>query len=207
MVQINLPPPKVLPQPVIFSVAIGTPYLRLYNPVPHHAQALTFRTFGPLRRFDHQQKKTGEPVQNPERGILYAGESMSGCIVEIFGDTGIIVAGTWEVALLETKRSLNLLDLRGDGAMRAGTVAGVCKDSDHAISQAWSHYFYETEFVYGAVDGILYGNAHNDEQALALYERAKDGLSCLMTLPLNDDQLRSEVLLIASEYGLIVEPY
>ncbi|MBS1996153.1 MAG: RES family NAD+ phosphorylase, partial [Cyanobacteria bacterium SZAS LIN-2] len=176
-------------------------------PAFHQTQALTFRTFGPLRRFDHQQKTNGKPAQNSERGILYAGESISGCIVEIFGDTGIIEVGTWEVALLQTKRTLNLLDLRGDGAMKAGTVAGVCKDSDHGISQRWSQYFYETECMYGVLDGLLYGNAHNDEQALALYERAKDGLKCLMTTPLKNEQLRSEVLLIASEFGLIVEPY
>jgi hypothetical protein len=168
---------------------------------------LTFRRYGPLRRFDHQRARDGEPDEDKERGILYAGESISGCVVEVFGDTRIIEVGTWELALLETQREVNLLDLRGDGAMKAGTVAGVCKDTNQGLSQLWSRYFYENECIYGPIDGLLFGNAHNDEMALALYERAESALCCLMACPLSDNALRSEVLLTAKDYGLTVEPY
>jgi len=58
--------------------------------------------------------------------------------------------------------------------MRAGTVTAVAK-CPHRLSQPWSPYFYEE---YGAIDGFAYRNAHNDEPALMLYERAKDALVC-----------------------------
>jgi hypothetical protein len=207
MVQINRPPPKILPQPVIYTLPVRSHFLRLFNPALHNPQALTFRRYGPLHRFDHHREKDGEPIEDKERGILYAGESISGCIVEVFGDTRIIEVGTWELALLETQRALILLDLRGDGAMKAGTVAGVCKDINRGLSQLWSRYFYENECIYGLIDGLLFGNAHNDEMVLALYERAESALRCLMACPLSDNALRTEVLLTATDYGLSVEPY
>ena len=37
-----------------------------------------------LSRFDHQQSQ--KPELNEERGIIYAGLSLSCCLVEIFGD-------------------------------------------------------------------------------------------------------------------------
>jgi len=61
--------------------------------------------------------------------------------------------------------------------MRAGTVAAVAK-CDHRQSQPWSRYFYETDPTYGLVDGLIYCNAHNDEPAFVLYERAFTALIC-----------------------------
>jgi hypothetical protein len=46
-----------------------------------------------------------------------------------------------------------------------------------------SRYFYEQQEIYGRIDGIGYYNAHNDEDAIALYERAQDALFC------RDDQI------------------
>jgi hypothetical protein len=66
-----------------------------------------------------------------------------------------------------------LLDLRGNGAMRAGSVVALGSVADRSLSQAWSRYFYENPNVYQPVDGVIYHNAHNGEDALALYERAE----------------------------------
>jgi len=147
-----------------------------------------------------------------KRAILYAARTLSGCLVEIFGDTKIVAVGTWEVAVIRCTRDLNLLDLRGPNAMKAGTVSGVCKDSNRSYSQQWSRFFYENSFLYEpisgtAIDGLLYGNAHNDEDALALYERCERDFACTSECALNDAALRTEIKLIALETGMYVQPY
>jgi hypothetical protein len=49
---------------------------------------------------------------------------------------------------------------------------------------------------YSFVDGLIYRNAHNDEPAVLLYERAKGALVCPQTnvAHLDDPQLRPLVL-------------
>jgi hypothetical protein len=62
--------------------------------------------------------------------------------------------------------------------MRAGSVAALAKVADRSLSQAWSRYFYEQTSLYGQIDGISFHNAHNEEEAIALYERAQSTLVC-----------------------------
>jgi hypothetical protein len=116
-------------------------------------------------------------------------------MVEVFGDTGIVVFADLQVALPVLQRPARLLDLRGRGAMRAGTVAAVAK-CEHACSQPWSRYFYEQTSDYGALDGLLYRNAHNDEPAVMLNERAQDALRCPAeaVVRLDHPALRMQVL-------------
>jgi hypothetical protein len=134
---------------------------------------------------------------------------LSGCIVEVFGGTKIVEVGAWEVAILTITRDLTLLDLRGAHAMKAGTVAAVCKDSNRKFSQAWSRYFYDHGFIYGLIDGLVFGNAHNDEDAFAFYERAENVFQCSARdiCALRDNALRLEVQAAALENCLHVEPY
>jgi len=159
-------------------------------------------------RFDHQIGDGPErkPCNEPSRGIYYAAFSLSGCLVEVFGDVGSITPGNWRVARVRTTRSLRLLDLRDHGATRAGSVAALAKIADRSLSQAWSRYFYETTDVYGAIDGVVYRNAHNDEAALALYERAADALICppVQIIRLDDSSLRPHVLDAALRHNLDV---
>lgn len=140
---------------------------------------------------------------------MYGAYLLSSCLVEIFGDSKIIEVGTWEVASLQVTRNLELLDLRGPGAMRAGTVAAIAKESNRRISQEWSRYFYEHHFLYHEVDGICFYNAHNDEEAFALYERAETGLQCGVNdiRILRHDSLRTAIRHIAVTNGMLVEPY
>lgn len=119
----------------------------------------------------------------------------------------MIDVGSWEVAVLESARELKLLDLRGEGAMKAGTVAAVCKDSNHKFGQTWSRYFYDNTFIYGAIDGILFQNAHNDETAFALYERCQSDFIVAKTGKLTDPALFTQIHLIAARLGMLVIPY
>jgi hypothetical protein len=123
-------------------------------------------------RFDHHCGVGADrtPALDVTRGIYYAAFTLSSCLVELFGDaTRQIVRQGRLIARPRLLRDLRLLDLRGSGAMRAGTVAAIAKVPDRQITQAWSRFFYERTDLYTAVDGLLFFNAHNDEEALALY--------------------------------------
>lgn len=69
----------------------------------------------------------------------------------------------------------------------------------------WSRYFYETTSVYGVIDGLCYLNAHNDEPAILLYERARDALHCTDhdIVRLHDPRLRPTLLAIMRANNLI----
>lgn len=126
------------------------------------------------------------------RAVYYAAFTLSGCIVEVFGDDGSIAVADQRIAKPEVARDLWLLDLRGPGAMRAGSVAALAKVADRSLSQAWSRYFYENPTLIGTVDGIIWMNAHNDEDAVVFFERAEDALTCPphMVVRLDDPALR-----------------
>ena len=139
MVQILPPPPALKPEPIFHRISTTSPILRLYDPTKYGADARFFTEFGPISRFDHHTLPQGSSAS---RAILYAGSSVRGCLVEVFGDTRVVDVGFWMLAKMTSKRELQLLDLRGGNAMKAGTVASVCKDSNRAYSQEWSRYFY-----------------------------------------------------------------
>ena len=184
--------------------------VRLFDPSRHGATATGFRSYGPLHRFDHHRTcNNGELAEDAERGIYYAAFTLSGCLVEIFGDTGVVDLDRHHdhVASPILRRALRLLDLRRNGAMRAGTKAAITKVSDRSVSQAWSRHFYDTPEVYREVDGVIYLNAHNDEDAIALYERASDALECPLerVMRLDNEALRIAVLEAADDNDLVVD--
>ena len=140
--------------------------------------------------------------------IYYAAFTLAGCLIECFGDTGIIEIRAEEVCRIELTRPITLLDLRGSGAMKAGSVAALAKTADRNLSQEWSRYFYEQEDIYPTVDGLIYFNAHNDDIAIALYERAIDGLVCPSNqiTRLDHPQLRPAIQQTAIDNNLIFRP-
>ena len=112
MVVIAPPPPSRPPNPLHYTLPSGSYLIRIFNPTRHNTQALTFRHYGPINRFDHQQITfTGEPADDLDRGIWYAGFTLSCCLVEYFGDSGVIEIKDEQVAHIQLKRDLQLLDL------------------------------------------------------------------------------------------------
>lgn len=208
MVVIALPPPQNQPNPFFDNLPQGTKLIRIFDPSKHQTEALTFRYFGPLHRFDHHNGDLGSPQLNTNRGIYYAAFSLSSCLVECFGDTGVIIVEEQLVAIIKVTRPLLLLDIRGSGAMKAGSVAALAKTADRKLSQAWSCYFYENDQIYHKIDGLIYFNAHNDEEAVALYERAEDGLTYnpSQIIALNDLRLRPHLQQTALDNNLIFIP-
>jgi hypothetical protein len=206
MVLIAPPPPKFPPSPSFHVLAPGSHLKRLFNPNKYGTQALTFRFYGPIHRFDHH--RGAAPKTDPERGIYYAALTLSGCLVEYFGDTGVIEIQDEQVGRVEITRPVTLLDLRGAGAMKAGSVAALAKTAARGLSQEWSRYFYEQQNLYSKIDGLIYFNAHNDEEAISLYERAQDGLACPsnQVIRLDHPQLRPAIQATAIANNLIVKP-
>ena len=210
MVEIAPPPPRILPvTPVLHSIDQDLYLVRVFDPTRHNTNALSFRYYGALERFDHQRYFRDAPATDEERGIYYAGFTLSCCLVEVFGDKRTIEVGNYCVARVGLTRPLSLLDLCGTPAMANGTVVALSSVPQRDISQSWSRYFYENYDTYTSVDGIIYYNAHNSEQSVALYERATDALKCSPNdvMPLNHRALRTEIRKVAQEHGLIVVDY
>jgi RES domain len=206
MVRIAPPPPDARRRisPVHHALPAGTDLFRIYAPqAPHGVRdGRAFRWHGPYARFDHH-RGTG---RRERRGIWYAGLTLSCAVVEAF-DIGVVDPGTKRLARARTTRPMLLLDLRGRGAMRAGTVAAISA-GDHAFSQPWSRFFWEQPETYGKLDGLFYLSAHNGERAVALYERGRDGLEVPRghDQPLTDPAVLTAVRRIALDHGLIVVP-
>lgn len=185
--------------------------MRVFEPTSFEATAISFRDFGPLRRFDHHRAGTdGTPTHDPDRGIWYGAPTLPGCLVEVFRDTGVIDPADRLVAIPDVTRELVLLDLRRNGAMRAGSVAALCKTADLDITQAWSRYFHDDpNGNYGEVDGLIYLNAHNDDETIALYEHAHGSLRCSRNqiVRLDDAAMRPAVFATAAANNLDVVAY
>ncbi|ARV59588.1 hypothetical protein BZZ01_13960 [Nostocales cyanobacterium HT-58-2] len=152
------------------------------------------------------------PCDDPLRGIYYVAPAprLSSCLVEVFGDTRCIEITDHQIALITVTSHLKLLDVRGSGAMRAGANdATLAKTPQRGLSQAWSRFFYEQEAIYPEIQGIIYRNAHNDEEAIAIYERAKHLLTCPPgnVYPLKHELFRGAILKAAEENNLEVERY
>ncbi|MEO0948072.1 MAG: RES family NAD+ phosphorylase [Cyanobacteria bacterium J06641_5] len=199
MVSVASPPPSFPVSPQFFILPTGSELIRIYNPASQYkTQALTFRTYGPICRFDHQR-----PPRNndPGRGIYYAAQSFSCCVVEYF-QARVIEFGELQVAIASLTRELKLLDLQGEGAMKAGCNVATVTAVDTVLTQDWSRYFYET---YPEIDGLIYGSAHNAEPAIALYERGQAGLQCDETIALAHPDLRPLLREIAEKNNLFLQ--
>lgn len=199
MAWIALPPPTFPVSPRFQELLAGSELIRIFDPASKYKpQPLTFRTYGPIHRFDHQRPPKKD---DPERGIYYAAPTFSCCVVESF-QKRVIEFGTCEVAIALLTRPLKLLDLRGEGAMKVGCNVATVAAADTKLTQEWSRYFYE---VYPEIDGLLYTSAHNGEPSVALYERVRDGLSCNETIALNHPDLLPVLRDIAERNSLFFE--
>ena len=185
MAVIDFPPPKQPVDPARLSIVTLDPdtvLVRVYDPKSkYNPGPRTFRYYGPLKRFDHQRGLVRGSITTPgeddDRGVHYAGRSLKGSIVEVFGDDRVIDRGTFRAVYSRLRVPLQLLDIRGDAAIRAGVLHAIGQIEDMAKTQAWARHFYETPATYGMVDGLLYANAHNGEDAVLLYERGANAIA------------------------------
>lgn len=205
MVVVRMPPPLGGISPTHVTLGIGEVLIRIFDPTRYGATATSFRSYGPISRFDHHEHYSDKI--DPDRSVIYAGRTLSCCIVEIFGDGGVIAIKQQQVAYLTLTSKIKLLDLRSSGAMGAGTVAAISSITQRDISQAWGRYFYEHPELYDEIEGLIFSGAHNGEDAILLYERAKVKIESakVEVLNLNHPDLVAPVLEIAEVHGLLVK--
>lgn len=197
MVKIEDPPPLRQTKPVVLDLPEGSKLLRIYCPEPYGTSPCSFRSQGGARgRFDHHL-----PEPDNTRAVHYSAETLAGCIVECFDpNAGVVLKGR-RLGFLRTLRSLKLIDLRGSGAMKAGSVAALCKTEKRETTQKWSRYLYEN---HPEIEGLVYGNAHNDDTAYVLFERAEDALSCELDLKLEAAELRPWINKACADNNLVL---
>ena len=231
MVVVHLPPPLRSIAPKFVTLDRNDVLLRIFDceasrrhPTKYNATATDFRNYGPVSRFDHHQEYPDKI--DPERSIIYASPTLSCCLVEIFGDGGIIRIEQQQLAFITLENAFKLLDLRGSAAMGAGLkqsftvvedndlpfqgcLAALSSITERNISQVWGRYFYEKPQLYDEIDGLIFAGAHNGEDAVCLYERAESKLASahIEILNLNHPDLRDTILSIAKNHSLIVSPY
>jgi hypothetical protein len=173
--------------PIFYTLKKGTKLFRIYRCTSEYCPSpLDFRYYGPLNRFDHHRGEPpyltykvqeSKPSKDSQRGISYFGKEFSCCLVEVFGNTAdaAYITEEYSLVILKAKKDLNLLDIRNNGAMRAGAnEASLSKVGKYEVSQAWSRYFYNQTKIYTEIQGIIYCNAHNNEESIALYDRAEN---------------------------------
>ncbi len=201
--------------PLFYTLEKGITICRIFT-TKYYRSALEFRYIGPFHRFDHQRgnpprndykARKCQPCKDEKRGICYVAPELSSCLVEVFGDRPEAAEITQEhiFGILTVKRDLKLLDIRNNGAMLAGgNDASLAKTNRRIVTQAWSRLFYEYQAIYPEIHGIIYGNAHNNEDAIAFYERGKNLLDCESddVFPLADPKLRAYVLKAAKKNNL-----
>ena len=205
MVVVRMPPPIGGISPTHVTLGIGEVLIRIFDPTRYGATAISFRSYGPISRFDHHGSYKNKI--DLDRSVIYTGRTLSCCLVEIFGDGGIIVIEQQQVAFLTLTNNIKLLDIRGSGAMGAGTVAAISSITQRDISQAWGRYFYEHPELYDEIEGLIFSGAHNGEDAIVLYERAKVKIESarVEVLNLNHPDLVAPILEIAEVHGLLVK--
>ena len=187
--------------PGVVLIRVYDPKSR-YNPGPR-----TFRRNGPRLRFDHHRGTPSGlvtiPRDDPDRAVYYGAFKLSSAIVEVFGKDCVIERGTFRAVYSTLKQPLIVLDLRGNAAIRAGTMHAIGQIEDAAKTQAWSRYIYENPATYGNVDGLIYANAHNGEDAILLYERAQSAIatSTQRVRRLAAPEMELELLRIADATG------
>ena len=167
-----------------FTVSVGEHFYRLYLDI--HPDPLGFGK-SPSRFSDPRRR-----IAANRFGVLYLGQSLKVCFLEALlrdGRNGAV--GDFPLAEDELRRrlyaeiniasALQLVDLRGDAAIRMGVPTDVARASRQSLARAWSVAFYEHP---EAPDGIIYPSRLNLETNLAIYDRAVPKLASYNLVPL-----------------------
>ena len=207
MVKVYYPPPNRDIDPQYQIIPAGTILNRIFDSTSYGGTATGFRYNGPRGRFDHQSRVNGKPADDPNRGIIYAGYTLTCCLVEVFGDEDLITIGQHELATIILNQSLKLLDLRGQKAWDAGMNASIANNDRRRLTQAWGKYFYDHPKKYSNIDGIIFSSAKNSEDAFAFYERAASKIisAKISTKSMKNDALKKEIRLAAKKLHIPIK--
>ncbi len=195
-------PHPVDPDPLYDAIPAGSLFFRIYDPTDH-GHPVNFKHWGPTGRFDHHIHPYGSPAHDPDHAVYYAAFTFPDCLIEVFGDDHVIDCGERRLAVTRIGRPLRLLDLRGAGAMRVGSVAALTSIADRNLTQQWARFLYRHANVLSSTDGMIYRNAHNGEDVVMLFERASGTLNLAEDHRLDDPLLEDALRHAARMHNLI----
>lgn len=173
------PPDRPLPDADyrwIWTPADGAaaPWYRVYHRTVHVPDGVTFRTFGPLNRFDHHTPPITAKAIDPEgRSVSYFGVDLATAACEVFGQAGVApVCPGFRVALVRPAREIVTYDLaRPNAAMAIGAVPALASgNEDRELTQQWAQAIYEDQPAATKVDGIRYRTAYRGDYSIALWD-------------------------------------
>jgi hypothetical protein len=168
-----------------------------------HAQARNVLWFGPAR--GHQPVHRFDDPAGRFR-VCYFGTTIEVCFAETFLRNPPVrilalddLAGR-AIATVKVRQGLRLVPMHGSNLARLGVTAELAIASDYAGSQLWSRALWEHM---DQPDGILYRSRHDDSAlCVALYDRAKDGLTIVEDRSLAEDPRQLARLLRRYGVGL-----
>jgi hypothetical protein len=125
-------------------------------------------------------------------GVLYLGDTLKVCFLKAVlrdrrdGAHGSLLLGEDELqdrhyATIEIASPLNMVDLRGDGAVRLGVPTDVARASRQTLARQWSLAWHEHP---SGPDGIIYPSRLNGQTNLAIFDRAVPKLKAIAVQPL-----------------------
>ncbi|OYD70193.1 RES family NAD+ phosphorylase [Rhodococcus sp. OK302] len=147
-------------------------WCRVYHRSSHTPDGATFRSFGPVSRFDHHTPNP--PALDPDgRAVLYVADNLATAASEVFGEAGVAqICPNYRVSIVEPATSLDMLDLAGPGsAMAIGALPALAQGAEpRASTQEWARAIFEDRPAGDSVSGIHYRTAYGDGDALALWD-------------------------------------
>lgn len=171
----NTPHLKRLPElpPSLISLPKGTALHRIYRRGGGHPTLWNdFRYYGPIARFDHQQRDDKGRAQEQARGILYFALDIPTALAEVFQERRTVNRTDSQPWLVSIKlaNDLSLLNLTDTFCAQAGGSMKLVS-GPVIYAQNWSRAFYER---YEGIHGLYYPSSLTNRPAVALYERALD---------------------------------
>lgn len=131
-----------------------------------------FRYYGPIARFDHQQRDGMGRACEQARGILYFALDIPTALAEVLQERRAVNRTDLQPWLVSIKlaNDLSLLNLTDTFCAQAGGSMKLVS-GPVAYAQNWSRALYER---YEGIHGLYYPSSLTNRPAVALYERALD---------------------------------
>lgn len=150
------------------------PWYRVYHRTAHVPDGVTFRTFGPLNRFDHHTPPITAKALDPDgRSVIYFGVDLATAACEVFGEALTAhVCSNFRVTLVRPVREIVTYDLdQANAAMAIGAVPALASgNEDRELTQQWAQAIYEDQPAATKVEGIRYRTAYRGDYSIALWD-------------------------------------
>ena len=166
------PPAFARARLVVHTVAVGERFGRIF--LDRYPDPLGYGKT-PSRFSDPRNR-----IERNRFGVLYLGETLKVCVLEAVlrdqrdGRVGDLPIAEQELHIrryadIEAVVPLQLVDLRGDGAVVMGIPSDVHRARHQTLARAWSVAIHDHP---SAPDGIIYPSRLNGHTNLAIYDRA-----------------------------------